>query len=61
MRMTRAELLDALCDGDEDERDLLKHKRTTTLRRMLIDLIEDGVGDLFPNGRDFDREDEDFI
>lgn len=60
-QMSRDELLNALCDGDEDEYERIKNKRTTTLRKMLVEQIEDGAGELFPNGYDPDASDEDWF
>lgn len=59
--MTRKELLEALTDGDPEELEEYKGKRTTTLRKLLIEKLEDMEGDLYPNGRDPDAEDEDSI
>lgn len=60
-KMSREALIDALCDGDEDEREALKGKHTETLKKELIKQIEDGAGDPYPNGRDYDAEDEDSL
>lgn len=58
--MTRKELLDTLCEEYGEDFDEIKYKRTETLRNLLREVCDDATSDLYPNGRDYDAEDEDF-
>lgn len=57
--MSRQELIYYLVEKYQEDYEALKDMTKEELEDLLEDLEDDG--DLFPNGRDFDAEDEDSI
>jgi len=57
--MLREELIDELIDTYGEEYDDFKYLSTERLMKKVCDYREEQEGDLFPNGRDYDAEDED--